>query len=240
MRRVLITGASAGLGRALAQRLAAGGATVLATARREERLLELAKAHPSVEPHALDVTDAGAVAAFCARVGRLDAAVFNAAVNHIGPFDDAGMADDEALIATNITANLRLARALKPALSGGRLVLVGSMGGFIPLPQQAVYSGTKAFVHNWGLALREEWRGDISVGVFAPGGIRTEMTDVPALAHVETHLAPVEDVAVDLARFTASDRALFVPGASNRAAARILRLVSPATRARLAARVYKS
>ena len=240
MRRVLITGASSGLGRALAERLAGDGATVLATARREARLLELAKAHPTIEPHALDVTDAGAVAAFCAEVGPLDAAVLNAAVNHIGPFDEADMAVDEALISTNVTANLRLARALKPALAGGRLVLVGSMGGFIPLPQQAVYSGTKAFIHNWGLALREEWRGDVSVGVFAPGGIKTEMTDVAALSHVERHLAPAGDVAAELARFTASDRALSVPGAGNRAAARLLRLVSPATRARLAARVYKS
>ena len=238
-RRVLITGASSGLGRALAQGLAGEGATVLATARREARLLDLAKAYPSIEPHALDVTDRDAVAAFAATVGPLDAAVFNAGITHADSFDAGSLEGDRALVETNVLANLHLARALKPALAGGRLVLVGSMAGFVPLPGQAVYCGTKAFVQNFGLALREEWRGEVSVGVFAPGGIKTEMTDIEAMAHLTKHMAPVEDVAADLARFIGSDRAMRVPGAGNRMQAMLARFTPPATLARLMGRVYK-
>ena len=211
---------------------------MLATARREARLLALAKTHPTVEPHVLDVTERAAVDAFVARAGRLDAAVLNAAFNPIGDFDGSDRDTDAAMVDTNVTANLHLARALKPALAGGRLVFVGSMAGFVPLPGQAVYSGTKAFVQNFALALREEWRGEVSVGLFAPGGIATEMTE--SLAHMERHLADVEDVAEALARFVRSDGAMRVPGAANRISAGLSRLVPPVLLSRMMRRVYRS
>jgi short-subunit dehydrogenase len=236
--RILITGASSGLGRALAIHLAKQGKTVIATARREERLAELAKAHPTIEPYALDVTDAVAVAAFIKDAGALDVAILNAAVNPIGDFDGSDNGTDAAMLETNVMANIRLARALKSKLSGGRLVFVGSMAGFVPLPGQAVYSGTKAFIQNWALALREEWRAEVSVGLFAPGGIKTEMTE--SLSHMEKHLADVESVAADLARFIASDKAMRVPGFGNRVSARLSRLFSPTVLSRLMRRVYKA
>ena len=199
--------------------------------------MELAKAHPTIEPHVLDVTDRVAVEEFAARAGRLDAAVLNAAVNPLGPFDGHSLDTDAATVATNITSNLHLARVLKPALAGGRLVFVGSMAGGVPLPGQAVYSGTKAFVRNFALALRQEWAGEVSVGLFEPGGIKTEMT--AELSHMERHLAPVEDVARDLARFVASGRAARVPGGANRAVSRLARLLPPATLARISRRLYR-
>ena len=234
--RILITGASSGLGRALAIHLSKQGKTVIATARREERLQALAADHPTIEPHALDVTDTEAVTQFVQQLDPLSAAVLNAAVNPIGDFDGADDATDAATLETNVMANIRLARALKPKLSGGRLVFVGSMAGFVPLPGQAVYSGTKAFIQNWALALREEWRGAVSVGLFAPGGIKTEMTE--DLSHMEKHLADVDTVAADLARFIDSDKAMRVPGFGNRVSARLSRLVSPATLSKLMRRVY--
>ena len=237
--RVLVTGASSGLGRAVSERLAHGGATVLATARREARLLELAKAHPNVEPHALDLTDGEALGMFCARLGRLDGAILNAGVTDAGPFLEGSSEGDHAMIATNVSANLQLARALHAQLSGGRLVVVGSMAGFVPVPYQAVYSGTKAFVQNWALALREEWRDDVSVGLFAPGGIRTEMTEAEALRHLDRHLSDVGGVADALIRFYGGKGAMHVPGGGNRVAAALSRLVPAPGLARMMERIYR-
>ncbi len=235
--RILITGASSGLGRALAIHLAKQGKTVIATARREDRLQALAADYPMIEPHALDVTDVEAVPTFVDQLGPLDAAVLNAAINPIGDFDGSDDATDAATLETNVMANIRLARALKSKLSGGRLVFVGSMAGFVPLPGQAVYSGTKAFIQNWALALREEWQGKVSVGLFAPGGIKTEMTQ--DLTHMEKHLADVDTVTADLARFIESDKAMRVPGFGNRVSAYVSRFFSPATLSRLMRRAYQ-
>ena len=237
--RILVTGASSGLGRAACERLAEGGATVLACARREDRLLELAKRWPNIEPHVLDVSDGGAVDRFCAALGPLDAAILNAGVTEVGPFTDSSAERDAQLIATNVSANVRLARGLRRPLQDGRLVFVGSMGGLVPLPYQAVYSGTKAFLHHFALALREEWAGDVSVGVFAPGGIRTEMTDVAALKKLDGQLADVGDVADALLAFTASTGALSVPGGANKAAATLSRIVPRSWAAKLMERIYR-
>ncbi len=237
--RILVTGASSGLGRAACERLAQDGATVLACARREERLLELSKRWPTIEPHVLDVSDAAAVDTFCAALGPLDAAILNAGVTEVGPFTNGTAERDAQLIATNATANTHLARGLRRPLQGGRLIFVGSMAGMVPLPYQAVYSGTKAFLHHFALALREEWAGEVSVGVFAPGGIRTEMTDVAALKTLDSHLADVGEVADALLAFTASTRALSVPGGANRAAATLSRVVPRSWAAKLMERVYR-
>ena len=237
--RILLTGASSGLGRAACVQLAQAGATVLACARREDRLLDLAEAHPTVEPHVLDVSDLDAVAAFCAALGPVDGAILNAGITEAGPFSDSSAARDAQLIATNVSANVALARGLRGALSGGRLVFVGSLGGMVPLPYQAVYSGSKAFLHHFALALREEWAGDVSVGVFAPGGIRTEMTEVDALAKLDAHLADADAVAGALLDFYGSTRALSVPGGANKLTAAAARVLPRGLVGRVVERLYR-
>lgn len=237
--RILVTGASSGLGRALAVRLANEGAQVIATARREDRLRDLADAHSGIEPRVLDLMDEAAIAEFCASIAPLDGAVLNAGVTAVQLFLDGTDISDAAMVETNVMANVRLARALAEPLSGGRLVLVGSLAGLVALPYQAVYSGTKAFIQNFGLALRAEWAGQVSVGVFAPGGIKTEMTEIEALSKLQKTLADVDIIAGELMSFYCSDKALRVPGASNRAAAMAAKLLPRPLLSRLMKRVYQ-
>lgn len=237
--RILVTGASSGLGRALAVKLASEGAQVIATARREDRLRDLADAHTGIEPRVLDLMNADAIAAFCASVGSLDGAVLNAGVTAVERFLDGADISDAAMVDTNIMANVRLARALAEPLNGGRLVLVGSLAGLVALPYQAVYSGTKAFIQNFGLALRAEWAGRVNVGVFAPGGIKTEMTEIEALSKLQGALADVDTVAGDLFRFYCSGKALRVPGASNRAAVMAAKFLPRPLLSQLMKRVYR-
>lgn len=237
--RILVTGASSGLGRALAVQLAEAGAQVLATARREDRLHALASEHAGIEPHALDLTDARSVSEFCAGIDRLDGAVLNAGVTAVEPFLDGSNVVDAAMVETNIMANVRLARALARPLRGGRMIFVGSLGGVVPLPYQAVYSGTKAFIRNFGLALRQEWKGEISVGIFEPGGIRTEMTDIDALSKLDKHLADVDEVAAELLAFYETDHARRIPGRANRASALAARLLPNPLLTKVMERMYR-
>ena len=237
--RVLVTGASSGLGRALAVRLADHGARVVATARRHGPLKELADRHPGVETRILDLKDADGIDRLCQSIGPLTGAVLNAGVTQVGTFLDSTEEIDAAMIETNVTANVRLARGLCPSLSEGRLVMVGSLAGQIPLPYQAVYSGTKAFIRNFGLALREEWKGEVSVGVFAPGGIKTEMTDIEALSRLQSMMADADQVAAELLSFYLSDKAYHIPGFMNRVSAKAAGLLSATRRAQLMERVYR-
>lgn len=237
--RILVTGASSGLGRALSVRLADGGAKVVATARRRAPLDELAQRHPGVEPHILDLLDPNGIAKLCATIGPITGAVLNAGITQVGPFNDSTDVIDAVMVETNVTANVQLARALYGPLQGGRLVIVGSMAGQIPLPYQAVYSGTKAFLLNFSLALREEWRDAVSVGIFMPGGIKTEMTDIEALSKLQNMLAGADEVADELMAFYRSDRALRVPGLVNRLSSNASRLVPRPWLTRLMERVYR-
>jgi short-subunit dehydrogenase len=236
--RILVTGASSGLGRALSVRLADGGAKVVATARRRAPLDELAERHPGIETRILDLMDAAGLANLCHTIGPLTGAVLNAGVTHVGPFNAGSDADDAAMVETNVMANVRLARALYTPLVDGRLVIVGSMAGQVALPYQAVYSGTKAFLQNFSLALREEWRDQVSVGLFTPGGIKTEMTDIEALSKLQNMLAGADDVADELMAFYLSDRALRIPGFVNRLSATATRLLPRPTITRIMERVY--
>jgi short-subunit dehydrogenase len=237
--RILVTGASSGLGRALSVRLADAGATVIATARRRAPLEELAERHPGIEPRILDLLDPVGIAKLCATIGPITGAVLNAGITQVGPFNDSTDDIDATMVETNVTANVRLARGLHGPLQGGRLVIVGSMAGQIPLPYQAVYSGTKAFLLNFSLALREEWRDQVSVGIFTPGGIKTEMTDIEALSKLQNMLADADTVADELMAFYRSDKALRVPGFVNRLSANASRLVPRPWLTRMMERVYR-
>jgi len=237
--RILVTGASSGLGRALSVQLADAGAAVVATSRRQTPLDELAERHAGIETRILDLMDAKGIADLCDTIGPLTGAVLNAGITYVGPFNDGSNITDAAMIETNATANVRLARGLYEILQGGRLVLVGSMAGQVPLPYQAVYSGTKAFLLNFSLALREEWRDDVNVGIFMPGGIETEMTDIEAFSKLQNMLASADDVAEDLLSFYLSDRAIRVPGRINRASSLVARLLPRPWLTRMMERVYR-
>src|SRR4029077_20289125 len=137
-----VTGASRGFGRELSEQLLARGQRVAATLRRPEQLDDLASRHQDrLWVRALDVTDTGqmrrVVAEAFADLGRVDVVVSNAGVGVFGAAEDLTDAQVEAMIATNLTASIQLARAVVPYLrgqGGGRLLQLSRRGGPIPFP----------------------------------------------------------------------------------------------------------
>lgn len=174
-RRVLITGATSGIGLALAARNAARGDRQLLTGRRNEG--DIRDLIPAEAAYArIDQTDpraaADAVPAAVKRLGwdGIDLAILNAGSGLAAdPADETAQAIRQTLD-VNAVAPMLLAHSLHPLLraAGGRLVLVGSVArrgasGF------AAYAASKSALHGFGRALAEEWRGDVAVRVIHPG-----------------------------------------------------------------------
>lgn len=239
--RIVITGATSGLGWEMAHQFAARGNPVLAAGRRPERLAEL-KGIDGIDTCQLDLSFPEAISEFCQTSEPLSGLILNAGVTFCGAFETGDFAADAALVQTNVTANLQLIRGLLPALKAGngRILIIASLGGLTPLPYQAVYSGSKAFMINFGLALREELKAEgIKVSVFAPGGIKTEMTDIPAMKGLESELAPVEKVGAAALKAFDKMPALAVPGGQNKAVAWLSKILPRSFMARQTERIYR-
>jgi short-subunit dehydrogenase len=186
-RVVLITGASSGLGEAMALACAAAGHCVALAARREERLQALAARIGRPEAALVlpgDVRDPEAiramVAATEARFGRIDALVANAGVGHNAPFLAMGEDELREQIDVNLVAVMQCCRAVLPGMlerGRGHLITISSVGAEIPGPGAAVYAATKAGVIAFSESLRREVepRG-VRVTTVLPGFIRTAMT----------------------------------------------------------------
>ncbi|MGW6202613.1 SDR family oxidoreductase [Streptomyces sp. NPDC055089] len=182
-KRVLITGASAGLGSAIAERLAASGARTALVGRDEDRLDAVARRTGGVAVTA-DLTDpesASRAVDEAARVlGGLDALVNNAGVFRLGMIGDGDVSDWRDMLEVNVLGLLAVSRAALPHLRAGthpQIVNISSMGGRrVAQPAQGVYAGTKHAVHAISDALRREVHPDgIRVTVLAPGFIRTNL-----------------------------------------------------------------
>lgn len=181
-RVVLVTGASAGIGRATAERLAAAGATVVGCARDEERLRALAARVPEIDVRSADVTEPGERAALVSSVladhGRIDALVNNAGIGWQGLVEDMTAEDVERLYATNVVAVVDLTRRVLPGMLArrdGDVVVTSSGAAFVALPPLTVYSSTKYAVDGFVEGLRREvlTRG-VRVHSVNPGPVRTE------------------------------------------------------------------
>jgi short-subunit dehydrogenase len=185
---VFITGASSGIGRALAAELAGRGYDLFLTARRSDALeqlrAEIAAAHPgrSVEVRQLDVTDAEDVARAieeaAARFGRCDIVVANAGVGNSGRVGEGAMQRARAIIETNLIgaiATIDAAVALfRRQGGGGQIVGVTSVAGARGLPGSSTYSASKAGLAVYLDAVRAETYGEpITVTTLAPGYIDT-------------------------------------------------------------------
>jgi len=239
--KILITGATSGLGREIALQLASRGETILASGRRAERLADL-EIDPGISGLQLDLNSQEGITSACASVGALSGIILNAGITFADPFLSGDFATDSALIQTNVTANIQLIRELLPVLkaSEGRILIVASLGGLTPLPYQSVYAGTKAFMINFGLSLREELKHEkVQVSVFAPGGIKTEMTDIPAMKALEKDLAPVTDVAAAAIKAYDKMPALSVPGTKNKLIAGLSKMAPRGYVAAQAEKIYR-
>ena len=175
---VVITGASTGIGRATALRLARAGFAVLAGVRREEDGAALRAQDGRIEPVLVDVTDAGQIASLAARVGALPLAglVNNAGIAVAGPLEGVPIDLVRRQYEVNVFGLLAVTQALlDPIRAGqGRIVNIGSIGGRINTPFVGPYSSSKAAVRSLSAALRRELRPwDIRVALVEPGALDT-------------------------------------------------------------------
>jgi short-subunit dehydrogenase len=243
---VLVTGASAGIGREFARQLGGRADTLVLVARRMERLeelrAELVQAHPDlrVEIRQCDLAKADEVEALissvAAREPAIDLLINNAGLGDRGPFVTGDPEKTDRMLLVNVLALTRLTRGLLPAMmrqkKRGAILNVSSSAGFFPIPHFAVYAATKAYVTSFSEALRNELhQSGIGVTALCPGPVRTEFSDVARRAGSGEvpgsgiARVAVEDVVAAGLRGIERDRAIVIPGAVMKFGMTIVRLM---------------
>ena len=186
---VWITGAGSGIGKALALELAAQGATVAVSGRRQKNLEDVAKEIEQRGGKALpamcDVTDEDdvqrCVDAVAKELGRLDAAIANAGFSVAGKLRKLSAEDWRRQLDTNVVGAAITARHALPHLekTKGRIAFVGSVAAFTPAPGISAYCASKAAVRMVGLSLAMELHGTgVSVSLLHPGYVESEIAQV--------------------------------------------------------------
>ncbi len=226
----LVTGASRGIGRAIAMKLAAQGATVVAAARGENAagtVAEIASAGGAAETATVDVSDAGAIETLIGgtlqRHGRIDVLVNNAGITRDQLMLRMKRDDWDAVIATNLTAAFGLTQAvLKPMIKqrSGRIICISSVVGQGGNAGQANYAASKAGLIGFVKSVAQEVASrHITANVVAPGLIETDMTRAITDGAREEWAAKIplkrlgtpEDIAAAVC-FLASDEAAYITG----------------------------
>ena len=229
----LVTGASSGIGVEFARELARRGHRVTLVARREERLRELAaELGGRAEVHAADVTDpnarAGLAEALAAQGTRVDVLVNNAGFSTSGPFVESERARELDMIRTNIEAVVDFCALFAPAMverGSGAILNVASTAAFQPLPMQAGYAATKAFVLSFTESLHAELSGSgVAVTALCPGPVKTEFVEVANLQRAEATMPDFlwhgpEEVAKAGIDGLEHGKRVIIPGVLNRAGA---------------------
>jgi short-subunit dehydrogenase len=218
----LVTGGSSGIGRSVALLLARRGAVVVVHGRDARRTADVAR---STGGSALvgDLLADGAPEALArdalARHGRIDVVVCSAGEGLQAPFTELSADDVDRLVALNLTAPLRLVRALLPGMvvrGRGRVVLVSSVAGRVGVAGEAVYAATKAGLDVFGESLRLELEGSgVGVTTVVPGVVDTPFFAARGGLPARRAPRPVspEAVARSLVRGVQHDRdEVWVPG----------------------------
>jgi uncharacterized protein len=234
--RILITGASAGLGREFARQLAPRASGLALLARRDDRLEDLRKEllqrAPSlrVSIHTCDLADRearnAALAEIETRHGAIDVLINNAGVGSYGRFPHADWSLIEQMLRVNVEAHSYLVHRLVPGMiarKSGAILNVASGQGFQCLPGYASYAGTKHYVVGFTEGLQMELRGTgVGVTLLCPGQTRTEFFDVAGPgsrsllpSFMEMDAAPVVKIAL---RALERGERVVIPGLKNRLA----------------------
>lgn len=177
-RTALLTGATGGLGRAIAKALAARGASVALSARKAEALEGLAAELPGEGHRVLsaDLAEPGAAERLAAEAGEVDVLVANAGLPGAGWLADFTPEQVKRALKVNLEAPMLLAQALFPAMverGDGQLVFVSSLAGKAASPRSSIYNATKFGLRGFALALRADLGSKgVGVSLVSPGFIR--------------------------------------------------------------------
>lgn len=177
-RKTLLTGATGGLGRAIAEALAARGAQLLLSARKRDALEAMAEGLPGDGHRVLpaDLAEPGAAEALAAEAGHVDALVANAALPGAGWLADFSPEEVIRALRVNLEAPMLTARAFYPSMverGSGHLVFVSSLSGKAASPRSSIYSATKFGLRGFALALRTDLAPKgVGVSLVSPGFIR--------------------------------------------------------------------
>ena len=220
----LVTGATSGIGKAAALKLAEHGATVLVHGRSAGRgaqvVDQIEKAGGAARFVAADLSDPADIARLASETGRVDILVNNAGSSWFGPSGELDTATYDRLFDGNVRSAYLLTAALAPAMAGnggGVIINLSSMVATVGLPGAAAYSATKAAL----VAMTRSWAAEygasgVRVNAVAPGPVFTEgakSTDALAKTTLLNRGAQPEEIAETIA-FLASSRAAYITGAT--------------------------
>jgi short-subunit dehydrogenase len=173
--RVLLTGATGGIGNAIARTLAAGGASLVLSGRRTD-VLEPLREELGAGAVACDLSDRAALAELIEAAGEVDILVANAAHPASGPLTEFDQDQIDRMLEVNLRAPIALARALAPGMierRRGHMVFISSLAGKAASPSSSIYSATKFGLRGFALGIREDLRPyGVGVSVVLPGFIR--------------------------------------------------------------------
>ncbi|MEM8706247.1 MAG: SDR family oxidoreductase [Actinomycetota bacterium] len=233
--RALVTGASSGIGRSIAQQLAADGTALVVTARDTDRLQALADELPvDVEVLGADLATKKGRAAVADRIAShddpIDLLVNNAGLGYAGNLIDLKDADDRRTVDVNVVALHELTRTAAKVLverGGGAILNVSSIAGDLPGPGSTTYNATKAFVTSLSEGLHAELKGTgVTVTALCPGLTRTEFQERAGIGDMEfpdflwQSADEVAKVGLDAAK---SGKAVVVAGVPNKVWSRVAR-----------------
>jgi short-subunit dehydrogenase len=179
-KRFLLSGATGGLGRAIAEGLAARGATLVLSSRREAELNEVVRSLPGGDGRheviVSDLAEDGAAAQLVRDAGEVDGLVANAALPATGHLESFSEAELARALRVNLEAPIFMARELAPKLAGrgeGHIVLIASLAGKVGSPRSSLYNATKFGLRGFAFGFREDMHPHgVGVSVVSPGFVR--------------------------------------------------------------------
>lgn len=223
----IITGASSGIGRALAFEFARNGYNIFLTARNEKRLSETAAEcekdfNVKAEIFPADLADSSAVEKLVETISNrgFDVLVNNAGFGVKGDFAETGLSEELKMLDVQLAAMLRLTKAALPKMivqRSGKILNVASVYSFAPVPRQSVYSASKAFILNFSSALNNELKNEnIQVSVICPGITQTEFRRRAGIADKKESGMTAAKVAEIAFREMMRGKHIIVPGWQNK------------------------